>query len=336
MKCRSRAKYARLSLAVVVVSLASGCSGAEQSAEPDSRRVIGSDATDDAGVQATGVFSIPAKLRPKPTPIEAYLGTARQLATLDYAQQILAATCMQEHGYKIQVVKFDDLVAWRTEDVEYTRSRWFGLTDLGAAKKFGYGEPPLTPEPTVDNSKVLSDPLAAEAWDGSADLTVQLSADDEANGCNRGSQMKLLGVSGLDLTQPLLAEQLRNDATARAQATPEYAAVYEDFGQCLRDAGYDVPDPQRPFASKQLRQINNGRDRAPGERAPSAEIKLAAADIDCKVKTNFVRRLEAVLTDEQRSLIEQNALALDEEQERTESALRRAASVIDGDGGDKP
>lgn len=301
------------------------------SEEPSSVPLVRVSETPASSAPRNGIMSIPKGLQPRATPIEAYLATPQQEATLDYAQQVMAARCMLKRGFTVKVAKFDDLAAWYAQDATYTRSRWFGLTDAKAAGVYGYGDPEMLPQSTVDNTAALSDPDAAAAWDGdSANLQTQLGNDPEESGCNRGSEMQLLGKSGLDLTQSGTAEKIRNDASAKAQATPAYAAVFNEFGVCLRNAGYDVPDPQRPFASKQMQQINSGMDRKTGTPAPAAEVKLAETDIRCKQKINMVRRLEQIVTHGQEQLIETDALALDEEQKQLDRSLKRAAAIIEG------
>lgn len=315
---------------LAAVSACSGDSGGDS--QPDGLRRV-SPATHDAApvtINKAGTESVPPKLRAKPTPIEAYIESPRQLATLAYAQKVLAAQCMHERGFEIKVVKFEDLAAWYEQDAAFTRSRWFGLTDAGAAKTYGYGEPKLAPEPTVDNSTEFAKPGAAQAWDGTADSQESLGNDPDVNGCNKGSEMQVRGVSGLELTKSSLAEILRNDSSAKAQAKPEYGAVYRDLGECMQEAGYDIPDPAHPFLSDQLQEINRGMEREAGKPAAAAEIKLAETDIACKVKVDFVRRLEAILSEEQRKLIDVNALALDEEQDRLDAALKRATAIIEG------
>lgn len=317
--------------AVLLMLGACGSSDAPKKASEEPSSIPLSRVSDAPATAQNGAMSIPKGLQPKATPIEAYLETPQQEATLDYAQQVMAARCMLKQGFKIKVARYDELAAWYAQDAAYTRSRWFGLTDAKAASVYGYGDPGMLPQPTVDNTDVLSDPEAAAAWDGdSANMQTQLGGDPDKSGCDRGSEMRLLGKSGLALTESSTAEQIRNDASAKAQASSEYAAVFNEFGACLRNAGYDVPDPQRPFASKQMQKINSGIDRQAGSPAPSAEVKLAETDIQCKEKVNMIRRLEGIITQEQRQLIETDALALDEEQKQLNQALKRAAAVMDG------
>lgn len=318
---QSRSRCTVLSVALVALaSVVVGCGGSlgpnGSSNEPSRSRL--KDAHSSSRARQA---DIPTTLEPKPTPIEAYLETPRQAATLDYATQVLAAACMRDRGFDTQVPKFQDLVEWHEQQAAFDRARWFGLTDRAEVAVYGYGEPPLPANPSPD----LSAPGASSAYRG------QGVANPADPACRPQAEAQLYDVEKVSYDASTLPEKLEIQAAARATARADYGDVYGDLGRCLKAAGYDIPDPEKPFASKAMQQImGGGMDREQGEPAPRAEIRAALADIDCKVKVNLVRRLERIVSEEQSRLIEKNALALQEYAQDLQGSLRRATRVMDG------
>lgn len=310
---------ATVSITVSTLALA-GCTGSEEPSDPPSlSRLAQGAATPAPGGEE---IDVPARLRPKPMPLDSYVGTPRETAILDYATQVLAAGCMQDRGFEVTVPGFDDLVEWHTWNVEHERSRTFGLTDRAAAATFGYGEakPPEKPDPG------LTDPDALAAYRGAG-------RNDVDGGCGPQAEAQVRDLSEPDYNASPLPVRLKIDASTRASARADYQAVYADLGRCLREVGYDVPDPERPFASRGMRKVmGGGMDRDFGEPAPPAEVEVALADIDCKVKVGLVRRLEAIVSEEEDELIDANALVLEEYEAERRAALRRATEIVNGGG----
>lgn len=292
---------------------ASGCGADVQQGGRASTRVA-----DKAGA----VLDIPPTLQPKELPLQAYKNSPREDAMLDYAMKVLMVKCMTVNGFDAQAPKFDDLADYYDRRRQLDDAAMFGLTDRGSARKYGYAEPPGNEPPVweIDTSTAAA----------------RLALDGERTkpwtGCAGKAQMRLYDTK-TDITQSPLPQRLGIDAYQRAKARADWVAAYADFGLCLREAGYDVPDPEKPFGSKELSNISmNALERESGADVvvPKAEIKLALADVDCKVKADLVRRLEKILAEEQTELIESNALALAEDEKKTTATLKRAADVMAG------
>lgn len=309
-RLRSLVLIPALGLSVLGVG---GCSVDVQQNEGASTRVV-----DKSGA----VFDIPPTLQPKELPLQAYKNSPREDAMLDYARKVLMVKCMSEKGFDGKAPKFDELADFYDRRQQLDDAAMFGLTDRGSARKYGYAEPPGNEPPpwAIDTSTTA----ARRALDG--------ERTKPWTGCAAKAQMRLYDTK-TDITQSPLPQRLGIDAYQRAKARAEWVAAYTDFGLCLRDAGYDVPDPEKPFGSKELSKISmNALERGSGADAvvPKAEIKLALADVDCKVKADLVRRLESILAEEQTKLIEANALALAEHEKENTATLKRAADVMAG------
>lgn len=259
-------------------------------------------------------------------PLDAYLQTPQQKATLHYATFVVAATCMDERGIDVQIPSFESLADWYAVEDRVSRTNSFGRVDRASARAYGFGGF-IEGGPDVE-VKVGDELGASEAWGGSDD-------DDESadRGCRTKARMLVEGASYKDLIEYSegLAHALQVQASDRAYARADTDAVYRDLGLCLRDAGYDVPNPIRPYMSGEIEELSSGAlERGEGDEVPADEVKLALADIECKVKINQRRRLEKIQAEEEQRLLEANALALEEEQKKLQKSLKRAADVMAG------
>jgi hypothetical protein len=302
------------------MTLAGGCAGSSGDSSPDEleRRDPTDPSATTTDVQAP---DIPAKLRRKPGPLDAYVDTPREMALLDYAVQVIASDCMKDLGYSVEVPRFNDLVEWYMWDTENQGARTFGLTDRGEASVYGYGDaiPPAKPDPDIADR----DALVAYRGAGLPD------SDDGA--CRPQAEDEVYRRARIDYNASPLPVRLKIEANDRASARTDYQAVYADLGRCLKDEGYEIPDPERPFASQAMQRImGGGMDRGYGEPAPKPEVAVALADIGCKERVDLVRRLEEIVAGEEQELIEKNALLLDEYQDEHQSALERATRITEG------
>ena len=340
MITHSRSGRSTLIVAAVLAAATTACTSAGPRAHPPPpaeslTRVAPEMGKTEPSQQNSG---IPQSLRIRPGPLDAYVMTSRDRAVLSYAEEILTARCMRERGFDYPVPRLDAVVEYVRADWDLSNSRWFGIVDVGQASEYGYGDPPVTPSlryrpATQEEQRALTgDVMAPPGSSTPSSLgpapTSTPSAPVRPAGCIDVARAELSGADAQQVLVAPLADTLKVQATFRAQAKPRYFHVLEDWGACMRQKGYEITNPAKPGLSPAFRSAITSR--APGEPAPKAEVALALADIGCKEKVNLVQRLMALINEESATLAESNAVALDEQQDLIEKALKDASRLLGG------
>jgi len=327
-------------VAAVLAAATPACTSAEPRADPsppaDSLTRVQPDAPKtEPSPQNSG---IPSSLRIRPGPLDAYVMTSRDRAVLFYADEVLTAQCMHERGFDYPVPRLDAVLDYVRTDWELSNSRWFGIADVEQASQYGYGDPPVTPNPrhrpaTQEELRALTGDVMAPPGSTPSSLAPAPTSTPSAPlrpaaGCIDVARAQLSGADAQQVLVAPLADTLKVQATFRAQAKPQYFHVLEDWRACMTQQGYEITDPAKPGLSLAFRSAITSH--APGEPAPKAEVALALADIGCKEKVDLVQRLMALIHEESATLAESNALALDEQQDLIEKALKDASRLLGG------
>lgn len=330
-----------LVMALLVTTALTGC-GKSQNSTPELSRLPSnpqiSDATAPTATGSAGhgrptstlmgqsysdpmLHGVPTALHITPGPIDGYVETVEEHTALVYAQQVLIASCMRDRGFQYGIGKYSQYLAAETDNRELADSRVFGLANLDQAKVYGFGDPPVAPYPVDAN---LSQ-AALAALQG----PLRRGAPPGHEGCQTVAANRLTGAGNGD---PVLGEQLaiylKNEAAQEAMATEPYQAALRDWAACLNADGYEVNDPARPGLSSSWKAVI--RPHAQGTPARKPERQLAVADISCQIEVNLVHRLSALVNRRAKTLLEQNATALQEQQRLINDSVQAALRLKPG------
>ncbi|MEV8053043.1 MULTISPECIES: hypothetical protein [Streptomyces] len=261
-------------------------------------------------------------------PLDPYSASPVQAEILDRAQGVLKAKCMKRYGFSYAPPPLP-----KTDPVEGIGNR-YGISDPAVAAKFGYGgpdagvqaeEPPLgEKESFVLNGPDELDPdslpdsqeeVDALAAGGSAKIVNGVAVPP--GGCLRESFLKLYApqAGAVDI---IFTQNLERESFARSRSDSRVKEAASAWSACMRKSGYEVSDPMNPG-----NELNLTEDLS-GEEAVATAVK----DVDCKKRTNFIRRWFEVESAYQREILEREAETLKKAKAEHEARMRLAASLV--------
>ncbi|KAB2350761.1 hypothetical protein [Actinomadura rudentiformis] len=274
-------------------------------------------------------------------PLEAYLLTPEQNATVHRAQSMLTADCMRRYGFSYPVAGARGLSAAR-ETVnwlflsERTAAQWGyhqsperraeiqraqeggNGTDLsGAAKAVMTGTAASYQGTAVPKGGCFSQGRdGIEAGAGKIKLPTWADRGDQKLPPGAPPSMRLASE------QPsYLPETLLDGAFKYAQADARMKKVEAAWSTCMNEAGHAYPN---------VDAVLRDRRWEGGEGPSTAEIATARADARCRARVNYAGTMYALQVAYQEALIEQNAEALVQVRRTNETMVRNAAEVLNG------
>lgn len=316
--------------AVLLAFLLTGCSGGTEPGTAASSSPV--------TTIGTGAPVAPANAgwaTTKPTVLHGYFLTPEEFVTVSQAGRIVTARCMERFGFDYPVPDFATAVQRMQASETESDSRLYGITDRAVAAEYGYAPPPSPPAaagegPETESAayqKVLFAGRLPGTYRGRTPTSIgQIDGVQvPPGGCVGQATFEISGTyDGLG-TQ--LGRQLWIQSNQRARSDPEYRAATADWAACLRNKGYRVTDPLNDDGDIERLTADLG------ERPPSREeIALALADIDCKEKTDLVRRQNTIDLRYAEDTLEEHQLVLDEERTRLDALLKSATAVVEGTG----
>jgi hypothetical protein len=246
-----------------------------------------------------------------------YLGPwADYGATLESTQftidaiRLIEIDCMQRLGYDFE--KEFDLSSSSTVDITATpATTWdaeWGPFDLDHAREYGYRSvlPPVaqteSPQPRRTHP-----PGFSEALDG-------------AGGCEEiASDLAHQGVETLSEEEGNSQGEFALRATQAAHASPDLRPATADWSACMAQKGFDYADPSLPQ--------NAGW---PGDVATQEEKETAAADVECKIETDFIARWDKIQYDAEDSLFAEYLPIFERSAEIRQTLEDNALAIIAG------
>ena len=255
-------------------------------------------------------------------PIEQFMFTDRDMATLQQAQAALARSCMKRFGFD-----------WHPETPESDTStvnaantaHRYGLTDPQAAAKYGYHYTgPGSGTPKARNATKLT---AAEApvltgatLDGSAAPTTYRGIAIPTGGCLGEASLDLSGQPGV-LGDGELVTNINIGSYNQSYSDARVTAVFRKWSACMKAKGFDYPNPTTA----------PGRDPKFSGATPSPlELAIAQSDVACKRQTNLVGVWYAVDSAYQQVAIAHNTSALTGIKQCIIAELAKARTVLSG------
>ncbi|MEV0903363.1 hypothetical protein [Streptomyces hokutonensis] len=248
-------------------------------------------------------------------PIEGYLPSDNERKQVSQARKTLAADCMKKYGLSwrpapdLPRLGPKTLVDWR-----------YGIHDMALARERGY-KPPAAEQEAYDRAVEVG---AVGDTSGTGPETEVLEGGVEQIGGKAVPKGGCLGETDRKLSAGAggtpVAQKLSTGTFVESQQDPAVVKAFKAWSDCMRAGGFtydrplDASDDQR-FASQEVTPL---------------EIKTATADISCRDRTNVARIWYGAETALQEKQIDSQAELLDRERRDLDSAVKKAASVVEG------
>ncbi|MFD8786560.1 hypothetical protein [Kitasatospora sp. NPDC059599] len=265
-------------------------------------------------------------------PIDRYLVTPQQVATLQSAANTLNEKCMREFGLPPVAT---DLVGFDEESLRFerTHAELYGFFDPGRAAVSGYDR--------IPQAYTAAASVPAVAQPSPATLTVEHGADTTgkavsvfagrpvpAGGC-KGESMRGIG-GALPLPDP---KALPDHGPQVPTGDPRIRAGYAAWSACMTSKGYAYATPQDGLTATRLLPTTREQDGVVSVRHSAEELKQATDDVACKLSTNLVGISLAVQSAYDTQYIEGHGPALDDYRRTVEDRVRAAERILQGQGG---
>lgn len=294
-------KRAIIPLVVTVVSLAAmGCSAKNDKA-PES------EALSPPAITLPG--SEPDELAASRLPLDGYGVTEDQATVLFDAKEKALRDCMSTKGfdYVTEKRRTQQESAWLDPDN-------LGLVSAKHATTTGYHGPAVDRD-AAHKRLTGQPPEYTAALSGAAPATA--GAEPTDRGC-QGTADQRLNPPGATSAKYALVDQLRAKAFDATLRDSRVTDAKKAWSQCMAKGGYQYADPAEPLAAAWPQTVS------------AQETETAVADMACKKESRLLGTWTAVITGYQKTLIDENAAALQGVQEDTAARIDRAKAVLGG------
>ncbi|GAB2995217.1 hypothetical protein GCM10023080_071980 [Streptomyces pseudoechinosporeus] len=243
-------------------------------------------------------------------PIEPYLETYPEVVALQRAKNAVQRECMARFGFD-----FNPPAPGLHAPASYNGAnmeRRYGVTDLEAAKEYGYGMPDK-------NGEVVPHEPDSEAANLVFDLTVPQGKTPPKTyegrkipkgGC-RGESDRAIGSFNEELPS-----KLNTQSWEKAKQDPQVLAVNQQWSSCMKAKGYDAATPLESLE----------KAYAPNGDSSSQSESMAVADVECKKSTDLVKVYFSMESRIQKASTEEHQLVLNELKKKNEAVAKKAAT----------
>jgi hypothetical protein len=264
--------------------------------------------------------------QPISLPLNAYADVSGQQQTvLVEAQSLLTQKCMADRGF----VYFSETTSVQEQAILQSLEYGFGVTSLGNATTYGYGQPPDSsgPPPVAvflggfsSFSQLKQEAALAVALLGFAPGVRIAPVHEE--GCLNIANGEIYGrgISPVGDPVPSIAQQ----AGMWTQTDPRVLAVNAAWSRCMARRGYHYTSPEQP--------ASHNWPAKPTKK----EAATAVADVTCKQQTNLANTWLTVEAAYQTALIGENIGTLASLQSSFQKALTHVEDLLDSPTGLPP
>ncbi|MBO1418529.1 hypothetical protein [Streptomyces sp. FH025] len=297
--------------------------------------------SDPAGPPALGAVPTITEASQVSLPTDPYLVTPAQNRLMVQARDAVTAECMRGFGFAGRPTVV--LGAEEAQRGRQTRSTLYGYFDTDRAGALGYD---LTVRFADQSAPADAQPPASVAEQ------IALTGTDPAThqpvpaldgrpvptgGCARKGLDALRDADGLSYGEGTLP-----DGGPKVPADdPRITAAYAAWSRCMKDEGYDYPDPVSAIADPKWHppagtpaaataQASTGPGLGTGPGPGPEEIATATADLRCKLAENTVGTIVAVQTAYGKRYVETHAAQLADRRQRLDDLVHRAAALVSG------
>jgi hypothetical protein len=233
----------------------------------------------------SSVRALAAPPRPLPLPLDAYALTDAQASEVSYLSQLFLKSCMAGQKFDFPAgLTVADVTLGARISAEFT-SRLWGVSDLSAAREYGYHLPPWT-----SGTGVPEPPGKMPVAEQRAYATCRTSVIDQVAAEIPGPPAQLVGT-------------LESESWFDAKASARMRAVFARWSACMRSRGYHYSDP---LQAAEAAKLANPVTEVPLPVTP-AEVRTAVADIGCKHVTGLLTIANVVQSAIQDRMIRQHA-----------------------------
>lgn len=228
-------------------------------------------------------------------PLDAYVQDFADRQVVLRAEYALTKSCVEQFGFQFAAPAWDKSPADVPNAGQQAHYRLYGLLDVDHAKQMGYhsyGEKPAS-EAAYANMMLSDDYYNVVAAKFGGGIFNGKTIPD--GGCFGAAQREVEGAT--DLSVP---DQLSFASWTAAKSDSRVVAAFAKWSRCMAGSGYHYSTPM---------EANNDPQWS-GERASTAEIAVAVADVNCKKTTNLVGIRMAVDAAYQRRAIGQHGMEL--------------------------
>lgn len=267
-------------------------------------------------------------IRQAPLPItDALWWTTSQQRTMHGAESLLQSACMRRAGFDLPTVPFDP----------FDLDRRYGLKDLEAARTWGYGLPPMGPDPQEAYVASLSQedrrdfyraylgaPVGAETT-GTESSTAPLGCAAEARDTIYGSTDRAVRAEVLRQT----IQNLDGEAYFAAEEDGLVRQAKDRWIDCMEERGYDVSALDDPMDASVLLH-------AGALEGGSADIELAVSVVRCNDATDLVEIWSGVEAEMQQELLNEHRSQMEEFLALRAQAVENAERIVREGSGSAP
>ncbi|TWP53302.1 hypothetical protein FKR81_04845 [Lentzea tibetensis] len=247
-------------------------------------------------------------------PLDGYLISPERRATVRKGQDLLVQKCLRRFGFEMELPD---------READQVRGRVIGVVDDAEVAKYGYSDPE-TLESVHKAEQIRKDqkpwPEEMVAVLNGRGQNASKKGDVPQGGC-AGEAQRALGLASQSVDKPgdeNFVIALSRDSTKLTEEDSRLKGAWGKWSACMKEAGYDYADPWGP----------NGEKKFGGDDASPEEIATARADVACRKKHDVNGIWVAVRTAYQNRLIEDNADALKQHQNRIDEQVRKATEVV--------
>ncbi|MEV0412592.1 hypothetical protein AB0I68_17735 [Streptomyces sp. NPDC050448] len=281
-------------------------------------------------------------------PLDAY-DSAEDEAVLARAETALGEECMRTKGLELPASL--RMESGPAQPAPYVL---FGVIDMETVKVSGYREPSppgapadsraapsASPSASPAPSPAAGAPAGPGAGAGAGNSPAQDSGeiapavaeaffDDPRKGkvgCEGQARAKVHGQDPQTLFT--LLQDYRSEALAAAQGDSRVRAATARWSGCMKDAGFNYPDPLAPGHDRTL--LGRGLPTPAGATLPPpspAEIEVAVADITCKRRTQYLQTVALADAAYQQQIIGKQGQRLRAAQQEQKQHVEAAGKIL--------
>ncbi len=261
-------------------------------------------------------------------PLAGYEADTSQQDAIDNAEDELTARCMHGKGFTMPAPTAAQkaLQAFTAKSAQSGATQPYGITSASYAAQYGYG-PPITPG-SAPSHVTTAAPGTTISLGPTESAAFNVALVGYASGEPPPGQNTTKGCEGQALRQlqagprtpdPVgLVSQLVADSQQQAQSAPAVIRALARWSSCMAASGYHYATPMQAMTAQWP------------VPASQVEIATASADVSCKNRTKLVSIWLTAEAAAQRTLIQSNAVALDQIKQAYAAEISRAEAVLSG------
>lgn len=260
-----------------------------------------------------------------PLPLDQYLMNPDQESKVTEAQQVLLSSCVRRFGLTYESMPSSHR---RDSDAPVVRvDGRYGHQSATLMEKWGYH--PEGGSPFDSPSWPSVSPELATVESGSSDRTQKFGPGGQLvngqsvpdHGCIGDGIKRLTSSLSGTVGDAKISNDLKLQTLKESQSDPRTQAVFAEWSKCMKDGGFDYPDPVAALSDPEWRKTS-----LPGQR----ELRVATTDAACRHKYNVVGIWYSVDFAYQEQAVKQNAEALAAAKASIEAQVKVAEEVLTG------